>query len=305
MVERGEAFIDYARAHGAPVAGSSGAQGDAPKFLLTQDHNGRWHADGSLPDHRAMKHWLVKFPRGKAASDRAVLRNEARYPGIARELGLCVHELPNWDRDALFVPRFDRVAGEPTSQADADTGSGVQRLGLESLCSLCGVSDFGVGISQQRLCRAIARYSSAVDQDLLEYLRRDILNLAMGNPDNHARNTAMLKHLNGEQRLSPLYDFAPMILDDQGIARVCRWDGAEQAGQPQWEPIIDQLAELGPSVDWLRSELAEFGTRLRSLPETMARHHVDSTLIERLTPRIDGLTTQLVSLRRSSGRVSP
>jgi len=293
VVDRGEAFIDYARAHGAPVAGSSGAQGDAPKFLLTQDHSGRWHADGSLPDQRAARHWLVKFPRGKTPSDRAVLRNEAAYLAVAKEMGIEVHELPTWERDALFVPRFDRRVEE----------TGVQRLGLESLCSLCGVSDFGVAIPQQRISQAIAHYSSDRDRDLLEYLYRDILNIAMGNTDNHARNTAMLKFPNGEVRLSPLYDFAPMILDDQGIARVCRWGAAEAKAEPQWPLVIDQVAALGPDPDWLRAKLAQFGARLDGLPETMARHYVDAPLIERLSPRIERLTKQLLNL--SSRETSP
>lgn len=49
IVARAEKFIEYAHGHGAPVAGSSGVQGDAPKFLLTQDRMGHWHADGALP----------------------------------------------------------------------------------------------------------------------------------------------------------------------------------------------------------------------------------------------------------------
>ena len=294
VVDRGEAFIEYARAHGAPVAGSSGAQGDAPKFLLTQDHDGRWHADGGLPDRRAARHWLVKFPRGKLSSDRAVLRNEAAYMAVAGELGIHVHALPEWDRDALFVPRFDRQTGT----------NGVGRLGLESLCSLCGVSDFGVAIPQQRICRAIARYSTEPNQDLLEYLTRDILNIAMGNTDNHARNAAMLKRPDGGVRLAPLYDFAPMILDDQGIARVCRWGDAETAAEPQWARVVDQVAALGPDPAWLRSELARFGARLHSLPVTMARHGVDQGLIERLNPRIEQMTQQLVALNTDTGEAS-
>jgi len=50
VVQRQEDFIEYAWQHGAPVAGSSGAQGDAPKFLLTQDKQQRWHGDGALPN---------------------------------------------------------------------------------------------------------------------------------------------------------------------------------------------------------------------------------------------------------------
>ncbi|MCK5916575.1 MAG: HipA N-terminal domain-containing protein [Deltaproteobacteria bacterium] len=49
IIERREDFIEYAEKHGAMVAGATDVQGDAPKFLLTQDLLGNWHADGILP----------------------------------------------------------------------------------------------------------------------------------------------------------------------------------------------------------------------------------------------------------------
>jgi len=41
------------------------SQGAAPKYLLTQDHSGLWWAEGTLPDSKCAKFWLVKFPRGQ------------------------------------------------------------------------------------------------------------------------------------------------------------------------------------------------------------------------------------------------
>ncbi|MEA3543962.1 MAG: HipA N-terminal domain-containing protein, partial [Thermodesulfobacteriota bacterium] len=65
IIERNIDFIDYAEAHGAIIAGASSVQGQAPKFLLVQDHSGRWHAEGALDDSKVSQHWLVKFPRGR------------------------------------------------------------------------------------------------------------------------------------------------------------------------------------------------------------------------------------------------
>jgi len=45
MIERGDAFIDYAYEVGATVAGSTDTQGEAPKFWVAQDLQGRWHPD--------------------------------------------------------------------------------------------------------------------------------------------------------------------------------------------------------------------------------------------------------------------
>jgi len=43
-----------------------------------------------------------------------------------------------FDNDALFFPRFDRVVQK----------AGLARLGVESLTSLVGVSEFGAATSQ-------------------------------------------------------------------------------------------------------------------------------------------------------------
>lgn len=48
--------------------------------------------------------------------------------------------------------------------------------------------------------------------------KRDIANLALGNPDNHGRNK-LRKHQDGTIRLAPLFDFAPMRLAKEGIVR--------------------------------------------------------------------------------------
>lgn len=87
---------------------------------------------------------------------------------------------------------------------------------------------------QAPLCEAISRFFSDPAADIRELVFRDVLNVAMGNTDNHGRNSAVLKTPDGAVRLSPLYDFAPMFLDDQGIPRICRWTGAQSGGMPDW-----------------------------------------------------------------------
>jgi serine/threonine-protein kinase HipA len=286
VVERREDFIEYARNHGAPVGGSSGVQGDAPKFLLTQDHDDRWHADGALPDSRAAKHWIVKFPRGNAASDRAVLRAEAVYYKVAEELGLHVGEQLDYDNDTLFIPRFERQA----------QGGHVKRFGLETLASLAGIAKFGSRPSHETLVRALATHSTAPAADIVEYVLRDVVNVALGNTDNHPRNSAVLK-VEGEVRLSPLYDFAPMILDDQGIARVCRWEEADDGGRPEWGKVAEAVAPLGVDAKELRQRLASFAPNIAALPELLAENGADDALVDRLSGRIKELNAKLVAAR--------
>ena len=74
IIERHEGFMDYVANAGGPTSGSSGAGGDAPKFLLSTDTQGLFHADAAIPDSNMVASFLVKFPRGKKLSDRQILK---------------------------------------------------------------------------------------------------------------------------------------------------------------------------------------------------------------------------------------
>lgn len=275
ILTRKDTFIEYARERGASVAGSSGAQGDAPKFLLVQDKKKRWHSEGALSDDAVAKHWIVKFPRGKTERDRLVLRNEAAYMRVAKEVGLRVAELPRFQDDTLFVPRFDRIVRK----------SGVFHCGLESLCSLSGEAEFGGRLPLERLCADLARHSSTAKADVVELIKRDILNVMLGNTDNHARNSAVLK--TPGVALSPLYDFAPMSLDPEGIPRLCRWTDAESDGLPDWCKVVT-IASRATAIaekDLIRPLIA-FRTKLAPFARILKRCRVDPEVVEIMQRRI-------------------
>lgn len=286
-------FVEYVCRHRAGVAGTSGAHGESPKFLLTEDAGGLLHADGVLPDCDARRHWLVKWPRGTKESDGAVLRNEAAYMRYAARVGLRVHAAPDVENETLFVERFDRRVADGR----------VERYGLESLCSLAGVSQYGARIPLQRLAAAVARFSTDPDGDLVELVCRDVLNVALGNTDNHARNSALLKTPDGAVRLSPLYDFAPMILDEAGIPRCCRWTDAEDAGFPRWPEVVELVESIHPTPE-LRPRLAGLASELERAPAQLIECGADDELIERLARRIDAVRRSLagISAAQTSAR---
>jgi serine/threonine-protein kinase HipA len=284
VLERREQFVEYARANGAPVSGSTGAGGDAPKFLLREDIKGRWHADGALADKRTRRCWLVKFPRTRDASDRLILRAEAGYHAVAKKMGVRTGGDITWESDCLFVPRFDRVVRK----------GAIERLGLESLYSLVGVADFGTPLRKERQVEAIARFATDPEKELREYLLRDVLDVALGNTDNHARNTSVLKWPDGRIELSPLYDFAPMILDQRMIARVSRWE--DNSDLPDWARVADALAKtLDPAKTkrWLRGLAPAIG----ELPTTMKDCDVPKVVIARCEERIGRVARALGALR--------
>lgn len=288
ILERNEDFISYALETGAPIAGSSGAQGDAPKFLLTEDQQGKWHADGALIDSKAKKHWIIKFPRGKHDSDKKILKNEAEYMRLASLAGMHIHELPQYENDALFIPRFDRQIHNTSEENTTN----VVRLGLESLCSANGVSEFGFVFTLEDLCKTIFRYSTKPEDDILEFIFRDFLNIICGNTDNHARNSCFLKNIDGSIRLSPLYDFAPMYLDREGIARMNKWKFFEKNGCIQVEDLVSWLEkEFKFKRSNLQDKFDNFKNNLIALPKLLEETNIDSDIKARILDRWDSFKT--------------
>ena len=205
----------------------------------------------------------------------------------ADRLGLKVYAELEWEEDNLFVPRFDRCV------LDGD----VERYGMESLYSAAGVAEYGAPVSHEALCNAIEAYCTEPDAELLEYIKRDIVNVVLGNKDNHGRNTAFLRYETGVVKLAPLYDFAPMYLDPEGIPRVCRWSGtAETAGEPEWGTVM----ELFPGKEeTLRAALRDFGRLIRQLPDIMRECGVDDDIIEQRDRYVQTHSQQLLDLQET------
>ena len=104
----------------------------------------------------------------------------------------------------------------------------------------------------------------------------------------------MLRYENGVVKLAPLFDFAPMYLDPEGIARVCRWqDGAETAGDPEWGKVV----EIFPGRrDFLRASLRDLGHLLQDLPDIMRDCGVDDDIIEQRSRSVQAHSQQLLAL---------
>lgn len=237
VAERGDEFAEHLAAHGLFVAGSSGVQGEWPKILLTRAEDGLLYLDHTLPDARTVEHFIVKFGRGQDPQLASILRHEAPYMDIARQLGLRVHAPLVLRRRALFIPRFDRVA----------QGGVVTRLAQESIATLTGLPGFEAVPSHDQVCEALIRCCTDPQAEVLEYIKRDVANLALLNKDNHARNTAVQRDFCGRITLTPVYDFAPMYLHPDGIARRIRWEDNDD-GRPDWGRVLDRVCELSAQV---------------------------------------------------------
>jgi serine/threonine-protein kinase HipA len=228
----------------------------------------------------------VKFPRTRDGVDRRILEVEAAYHRVAKAFGARTFGDVTWAEDCLFVPRFDRLR----------EGNKVTYLGMESLCSLAGVSEYGVPVAKETLAQAVALYTTDPTQELKEFLLRDVLDVALGNTDNHARNTAVLKMPDGRIELSPLYDLAPMVLDPRGIARVCRWK--DKGVVPRWEEVSESVESMAAlSVRDVRSFLRDLGPRVEELGAIMRACGVPKDILTKRESAIDQVARSLLALK--------
>lgn len=285
LADRDAGVLEHLSTHAMLASGTTGVQGVAPKFLLAEDADGRLHADLALPDEHARAHWLLKGPRNASEADRTVLRNEAAYLRVAAACGLRTHAVVEvaHRNDWLCVRRFDRIA----------TADGVVRLPQESLASLAGLHGFGLPCRQNRLLHALRRHATDPRADTIEFLRRDVLNLAMRNTDNHARNHAVQVLPDGRVQLTPLFDFSPMYLDPELIPRAVHWAGPDDVRLHDWPAILPQLGLPDDDAHAVTYALAGFADTVAALPDTMRGAGVDPAVIEACRGSIDAQATQL------------
>src|SRR3546814_9411476 len=79
------------------------------------------------------------------------------------------------------------------------------------------------------LTERLAAVATAPGVGVAEFLCRDVLNRALRNPDNHLRNPSVQQLPDGTVRLAPLYDLAPMYLDQELITRTRAWNEHRRA----------------------------------------------------------------------------
>ncbi|WP_233853946.1 type II toxin-antitoxin system HipA family toxin [Paraburkholderia sp. HD33-4] len=286
VVDRSADFTERMYLHGMLGTGTTGVQGAAPKYLLTRDRAGLLHGDAVLPDAQAIGHLIAKLPRGSTAADLKVLHNEAAYMRVAAATGIRTHgQLPELHGDVLLIPRFDRRVRDGR----------VERLHQESVASILGLSGFDQRPGLFEVVAGIRRVTTDPAAETLEFIRRDVLNLAMRNTDNHVRNTAV-QLVDGRVQLTPLFDFAPMYLDPEMIPRTLRWyrPDSTRAELTEWGDVLAALPVDARERQQLRAALGAFASQVERLPDTMQAQGADHDIIEFLMPSID---TQLRQLR--------
>lgn len=270
VVSRDQRFLEYAYEQGAAIGGATGAGGEAPKLLMTQGPDGLLYPDAVLADEQARAHWFIKFARHQALNnDQDILRCEFLYYRALQALGIetvatADMALEQASKPSLWLKRFDRRV----------TAQGVERLAVESVYSLAGVTVPGSPMDHVQVVERLARLWTQAGQQaevpelVADYLRRDLINKILGNSDNHGRNTAIIRE-DSRYRLAPIYDLAPMVMDAEGVTRSSKWPRPiERAGEVDWRGACAALAN---SVDPQQAfeRLRQDAGVLRALPDLL------------------------------------
>lgn len=173
------------------------------------------------------------------------------------------------------MKRFDRRIG----------ASGVERLAVESVYSLAGVTEPGSRMDHLEVIQGLAAlWINAGQKDqvpdlVAEYMRRDLINKILGNSDNHGRNTAIIR---GEDalRLAPIYDLAPMVMDAEGITRTTKWASpVEHMGEVDWRAacqLLEPLVDPQQAFERLRQD----ARGLLALPDLLAESGLPKAVID-------------------------
>lgn len=245
------------------AGGSNNVQGEWPKLLLTKAADGLWYPDAAVDDRDARQHALVKLRRGSIGGEfDLILRSEAAFWSVAKAFGLRVGRKPALGVNALMIPRFDRECHEGQ----------VARLGQESLYAACGIARPGAVTTHETYIGMLAGVTSDPAADITEYVLRDLLNLAMGNTDNHGRNTALQK-CRGWIGLAPLYDFCAMRLHPDIVAPSTKWACLPPGGTYDPRGIAAAVADASNGTMRRKVILAALKTkgpflrRLKAAPE--------------------------------------
>lgn len=302
ILGKSDRFLEVSDYHAMIASGSSGLQGEWPKIAMTLAPDGLWYPDTLVGDHEARAHVIVKLNRGNRRDD-LILEGEGAYPALAHRFGVRVHDPAGYryrkETGVLVIPRFDRVVGNGP----------VVRLGQESILAASGIASFGHTDRHETYLATLRAVSSHPLADVTEYVLRDALNLATGNPDNHGRNTAISKAADGTIRLSPLFDYAPMRLADSSQGRPTKWECMARTfddAEPDWSEVCEAAAGDDLPAAAIMAALAEREPLFRDLPRLardcgVPEEVVDAAIIGRHLAIADGLAELAARLHRSGG----
>ena len=278
VIDKSVDFLEYAQERGAACGGATGAGGAAPKLLLRlNDANQVW-IDNLQLNNSTDIHYLVKFPRGKASIDSDILRAEYHFYHELHAMGFDTIPIADMRLEegehvpSLWLPRFD---------IEMDSNGVAKRYGMESLYSMLNQRSAAYLDHNDAIDEVLRKilgsdmllqnpdFNFDVAAFVTEWVKRDLLNIIFGNSDNHGRNTSFLRD-EKSIRFSPIYDFAPMKADPEGITRLTKWASPMEKGGEYDFAAIAQSLEVYVAPVKLMAELQNTAKDLLTLKARLA-----------------------------------
>lgn len=289
VIDRASDFLDYAQERGAAAGGATGAGGEAPKLLLRCSNDGKIWIDSFQDDITNQDlHYLVKYPRGaRGQIDCNILRAEFYYYHELTNLGIDTIPIESMrlkegaNYPSLWLPRFDIYI---------DDEQNIQRYAMESVYSILNKGPGSLLDHEETIRQLIYKITNShmvteqgfqfdVQGFVIEWVKRDLLNILFGNSDNHGRNTSFIKG-DGYIKLAPIYDFAPMKADPDGIPRTTKWKSPlEVGGEYDFDGIANSLSDLVPK-ETLLIELKELAKNCLALKERLEERGVPKQILD-------------------------
>jgi serine/threonine-protein kinase HipA len=194
----------------SPLAGVQG------KIALTVLPDGRWALP--KPDRKVPSTHILKVPE---RADQGDVRHEWAACSLMHGLGMWASVPQMVERagvQGLLINRFDRIV----------SGNTVIRLHQEDFAQALGLPP---RLKYERNGQTGRTFDAAAVAGLIDRLRipaqakrtfllATIINLALGNNDNHAKNHALLYMGSAVPQIAPLYDVLPVRLNDRYTDRL-------------------------------------------------------------------------------------
>lgn len=216
----------------------------------------------------------------KLASDRYEGLPEAEYAAMTLAKAAGVNTAPCWlarTKDihglpgeflkgptALVVERFDRLADGGRIHME-DAGQILTAWGDQKYTKA----------NTETVLNMIRRFSTDWRGDIMEGLRRVVVDVLVGNGDNHLKNWSFVFPRPGEIRLSPAYDIVPTVFFHEHDELALRFAGKSKAFEKITLKRFNKAAQflrLDPRqvedavVGTIRTAIADWPSMLEGLP---------------------------------------
>lgn len=246
----------------------------------------------TIPADGAGGQWILKLPSGV---HKHVPENEFSMLELARSIGINVPETRLIDTSSIAglptdIP-FSAQAEQTFAIKRFDRAPNGDRIHIEDFAQIFGLypAQKYQGVSYTNLATVI--WLEAGEDDLLEFIRRLVFNLAIGNADMHTKNWSLIYPDGVRARLAPAYDFVSTIVYSADNTLALKIAGHNRINIDAFERLADKAALPRTQVVKTAKESA------RLIKDVWAKHSTQLPLPREFVDRISTHMKQVALLQ--------